>query len=256
MFPTDRRPILDTLLGLLLLSIAWGYLGCAHEPDVPRPQPSLPSLSDTFRKTPIALIDLVILPQKLPATKKQLSVMFSDEQFASDGESWLFVPSSRIIQPNALLTVSFRSAGITTQSYPTLQAAKTNGARTALIVVQKEASVRFPDRMPFFWDPHTGRDFWGDIHLTDAIATVELLAFQVNLDTFQVIWTDTVKGTFIDQMTLPHPLYAPVEFTADVATGDIQPQIHPFRVVLTKAYFEASKSLLLIFERHVAGGAK
>jgi hypothetical protein len=43
----------------------------------------------------------------------------------------------------------------------------------------------------------------------------------VSLDTFQVIWTDTVKGTFIDQVTLPHPLYAPVEFTADVASGDI-----------------------------------
>ncbi|MEO6202613.1 MAG: hypothetical protein ABIP82_05265, partial [Nitrospirales bacterium] len=181
MFPTHRRPILDTLLNFLFLSIAWGFVGCAHEPDVPRPQPSLPLLSETLRNTPIALIDLVILPQKLSTAKKHLSVIFSDEKFESDGESWIFIPSTRIIQPNALLTLSFRSAGITTQSFPTLQAAKMSGARTALIIVQKEASVKFPDSSFTHLHP---------------LASVELLAFQVRLDTFQVIWNDTAKGTF------------------------------------------------------------
>jgi hypothetical protein len=117
--------------------------------------------------------------------------MFSDEKFASDGESWLFVPSPRIIQPNVLLTLSFRSAGLTTQSHPTLQAAKMSGARTALITVQKEASVKFPDRM---FESNT----------TNALATVERLVFQVSLDTFQVIWTDTVKGTFITPREADH----------------------------------------------------
>lgn len=242
MFPTHRRPILDTLHGLLFLSVAWGFLGCAHEPDVPRPQPSLPSLSDTFRKTPIALIDLVILPQKLSTAKNIYPVIFSDEKFTSDGESWLFVPSPRIIQPNALLAMSFRSAGMTTQSFPTLQAAKISGARTALIIVQKEASVKLPEGSSFT--------------LSHPIATVELVAFQVSLDTFQVTWTDTVKGTFTGYEFFNPQLLAPVEFSADVATGDIQSQIHPFRVVLARAYYEASKSLLLILERHSAGDGK
>ncbi|MEO7859702.1 MAG: hypothetical protein ABIU05_04545 [Nitrospirales bacterium] len=116
-----------------------------------------------------------------------------------------------------------------------------SGARTALIIVQKEASVKFPDSSFTHLHP---------------LASVELLAFQVRLDTFQVIWNDTAKGTFTVYELFYPPLHDPVEFAADVATGDIQVQIHPFRVLLARAYYEASMSLLSILERHAAGGGK
>ena len=227
--------------------------GCAHELPVRTQHSQLQPLDPATRSTQLALTEVVILPQKTLNVKKNLPVLFSDEQFMSDGESWTFSPSARIIQADAMLSSIFYLAGVGVKTYPSLQAAKMAGAHSALIIVQNQAIVNFPDSRPVWWSPHNGLGFWGEVPSINARATVDLSLFFVNLDAFRIDWTDNIRGTFTGELTLPHPLYYPAEFTADVATGDIEPQIHPFRVLLIHAYYEASKAVLELLDRHVKG---
>ena len=241
---------LNANIVFLICAIFFTVSGCTHESAViPTQQVPLPSLP-AANNAPIAFIDVVIIPQKTLAAQKSFPLMFVDERFRSDGNSWVFMPSARIIQAGTLLPLSLRSAGIAVKSYPTLEAAKLDGARSALICVQRQAFVEFPDSRPFFIDPNTGRGFWGEIHSVEAKATVDLLVFEVALDSFDIAWKETVQGVFTDHVALPLPLYNQAEFTADVASGNIQPQIQPLRTVLVRAYYEAARALIGLLGQH------
>jgi hypothetical protein len=97
--------------------------------------------------------------------------------------------------------------------------------------------VTFPDQYPWFSATR------------QANATVDLNVFFVDLDTLEIAWSDTVHGTFESKVHYPDSFHQPNTFTADVVTGDVQPQIHPFRMLVVHAYYDAGKALIQLLER-------
>jgi hypothetical protein len=204
-----------------------------------------------FLPDTLALLEVVIPEHPLANGDKVRSMIFSDERFVLEGKTWKFVPSSRLIRPTLLLDLTFRSISIPSTTFPTLLAAKQSGARDAIIVVQKNALVSFPDSRPMSWDSTNGRAWtYGSIPTTDAKASVDLQILLVDLQSMKIVRRDEVHGSAAGEIILPHPLYDTAEFTADVATGDIEAQVQPFRLLVGKAYHEAIKAIPLLLKEH------
>lgn len=193
------------------------------------------SASPELRNVPVALIDVIVVPPEPSHEDERRALSLPDEFLVKKGERWTLSPSPIVLPIGDTLLPLLRHAGLNATGYPSLAAASRGGAKVAIFMVVRRASVAFDEPGVF---AGSGK----------AEATIEVDVSMIQVATGGVLWrgplASTVEmspGVRLAKGSILGIFGSGVAVTAVTPAGEATAQ--SARVLLVQAYYHLSLKL-------------